>query len=233
MTKYFKFFFSDDLYLPLLLSQTLEREGDCPYFRLFLQPCSKDFVSFSRKPHCLKQLLTISLVAILVFNMFGYQFIVAYLQQQNSLAIETRIDKDQYNDSELISIKVSLNLPYYNGCAEFERTYGSVNIDGIDYEYVKRRVYKDTLELLCLANFEKTKLSTVSGEIAKGVAENGSQPAKKPITIKTLLPDYFLQLADHQFVPSSQCIQTYFSTHKDALPVNYSSSKDKPPQFVS
>jgi hypothetical protein len=184
-------------------------------------------------PNCLTRLLTISLLAILVFNMFGYQCVVAYLQQQNAFAIEARIDKDQYDDSELISIKVSLNLPYYNGYAEFERTYGSVNIDGIDYEYVKRRVYKDTLELLCIPNYEKTKLSTVSGEIAKGVAENGSQPAKKPITIKTLMPDYFLQLADHQLVPSTQSIATYFSKYNDALPVNYSSPKDKPPQIVS
>lgn len=158
---------------------------------------------------------------------------VAYLQQQQSSALEARIDQDQYDEAQLISIKVSLNLPYYNGYTEFERTYGSIKIEGVDYEYVKRRVYKDTLELLCLPNYQKTKLSTVSGEIAKGIADNGAQPTKKPLTIKTLLPDFLVQQTEQPLTPGLTIAQIQHLNLSDALPSNYSSSKDKPPQVLS
>lgn len=168
----------------------------------------------------------------MVFNMFGYQLMIAYWQQRNDAHVEARIDQNQYSDGDLISIKVSLNLPYYTGSKEFERIYGSINIDGVDYEYVKRRVYADTLEVLCLPNFQKTKLNTVSNEITKAATDVPTSPAKKSVHLKTLLPDCFVQQTEQVVFASQALIPTYSPGRTMFLAGDYSSPGERPPQFL-
>jgi hypothetical protein len=129
----------------------------------------------------------------MVFNFYGYRLVISYLQKNHVATMEAQIDEQKYNEADLISIKTTLNLPYYTSSPAFERAYGSVTIDGVSYEYVKRRIYNDTLELLCLPNHRQSALNAVSSEIAKGVADGASLPAKKTITIKVLLPDFFTE----------------------------------------
>ena len=166
----------------------------------------------------------------MVFNMFGYQLMIAYWQQCNYAHVEAKIDRNQYNEADLVSIKVSLNLPYYTGSQEFERVYGSINIKGVDYEYVKRRVYADTLELLCLPNHQKTKLNTVSSEITKAATDAANSPAKKSVHLKTLLPDCFVQQTEQVVFASLTLGQTYSPAHATLLPGDYSSPGERPPQ---
>lgn len=132
---------------------------------------------------------------ILVFNLYGYRVVLAYVERSGDVALEQKLDKNDYNNEELISVKTVLHLPYYSSSPEFERTYGSVTIDGVLYEYVKKRVYNDTLELLCLPNKTKTKLHDIKNDITKSTAgANASLPLKKgTTTLKISLPEYCQQ----------------------------------------
>lgn len=168
----------------------------------------------------------------MVFNFYGYRLVISYLQQQQEAVVETKIEEQSYNEAELISIKTTLNLPYYNSSPEFERAYGSISINGIDYEYVKRRVYNDTLELLCLPNYGKTKLQNVTAELTKNSAESGaSQPLKKATTVKISLPDFFQRIADDRAPGSVILHKTYFISHTKISPADYSLQQERPPQF--
>jgi len=115
------------------------------------------------------------------------------MENQGDVAMEKKLDQRDYNDDELISIKTTLHLPYYTSSASFERVYGSINLNGVVYEYVKRRVFNDTLELLCLPNAAKTKLQTLRNELTKATADGqASAPVKKGTSvIKLSLPDFF------------------------------------------
>ena len=122
---------------------------------------------------------------------------------------------------------------------EYERAYGSINIDGKDYEYVKRRVYNDTLELLCIPNRAKTDLKIVGNDIAKATADGqASTPQKKSATtLKISLPD-FCQM--QKSTVSSLC-EISESKHvlldTKFLPSNYTSQLERPPkpmqQFIA
>lgn len=177
----------------------------------------------------MKRLTAILLLLIVAFNFYGYRLVIGYLQQSNDSRIEANIDLQKYNDGDLISIKTTLHLPYYNSSPEFERTYGSININGVDYEYVKRRVYHDTLELLCLPNHQKTKLNGVSNEMTKGFTDGASLPVKKGVTFKVSLPDYCQQYAQEQALLSILLKQTYFPINTDLLSAGYSLLQEKPP----
>ena len=103
----------------------------------------------------MRKLAAIALLSIFTFNMMGYQLVYNYLSGKSDTALELALDAKAYNDDELISIKQPTNLPYYNNTKEFQRVDGEVEIDGVEYKYVKCRIYQDSLEMLCLPNKAK------------------------------------------------------------------------------
>jgi hypothetical protein len=98
-------------------------------------------------------------MGILLFNWLGYRLLTNILEERASLRLEARLDRQQYDESQLISIKVPVtHLAYYNTSAGFERTNGTIEVNGIPYNYVKCRLYNDSLEMLCIPNAVKLKL---------------------------------------------------------------------------
>jgi len=76
--------------------------------------------------------------------------------------LEARLDDNQYDESQLISFKVEITrLSYYNPSNEWERVDGSIEIENVYYKYVKRRVFNDSLEVLCIPNATAMKLQAM------------------------------------------------------------------------
>jgi hypothetical protein len=101
----------------------------------------------------LKRIGSILLLGILLFNWFGYRLLVSYMEDKNNSRLEAKLDNNEYVESDLISFKVSAtHLSYYTNSRSFERVDGQVEISGISYKYVKRRLYNDSIELLCIPN---------------------------------------------------------------------------------
>lgn len=112
--------------------------------------------------------------------------LTGYLQGQSSRELETRLDNLQYDQADLILIKTPLHLPYYNS-SHFERVSGEMTIRGVVYKYVERRVFNDTLELLCIKDAQGTGLQQAKNEFYKqsnGLANHAKKPgtpAAKPL----------------------------------------------------
>jgi hypothetical protein len=71
--------------------------------------------------------------------------------------LETQIDNFDYDESQLVEIRVDLNIPYQERYTEFERQYGEITIDGKPYTYVMRKMEGTVLILKCLHNIYKEK----------------------------------------------------------------------------
>ena len=97
----------------------------------------------------MKKTAAILLLGILTFNWVGYRYLLSYLEDRANTAFNSRLDSDNYDESDLISIKVANNLPYTNA-KKFERVNGQIEIAGVQYNYVKIKVSADSLELLCI-----------------------------------------------------------------------------------
>lgn len=160
--------------------------------------------------------------------------VLSCLQTGNEVAIEKQVDKNNYSDDELISIKTTLHLPYYTSSPYYERAYGSITIGGKDYEYVKRRVYHDTLEVLCLPNQGKTALKAFGNDIAKSSADGqASAPAKKSgTTVKISLPDFCQSQKTNTVSFSVIAKELHVLLNTNFLPANYSSELERPPQLM-
>ena len=99
------------------------------------------------------------------------------MENKADLQLEARLDDHNYKESDLISFKVSANLPYYINSETYDRVNGEININGVDYKYVKRRIYNDSVEILCIPNVTKTCLENARNDfyrLANDLVSNSS-----------------------------------------------------------
>lgn len=180
----------------------------------------------------MKRLAAILFFVVVLFNFYGYRLVISYMQANSDASLEKQVDKNDYDQQQLITIKTKLDLPYYSSSPEFERAYGSITINGTSYQYVKRRIYKDTLELLCVPNDAKTKMQSLKNEITKALADGQASNSKKHITIKIPLPDFFQTLK----IFSATCSlnqTTIFSEYNYSIATGYRLEHKKPPKSFS
>ena len=141
-----------------------------------------------------KKAATILLICILAFNWLGYRLLSGYMEHRSDLALEKRIDREAYDESSLLEIRVSLNAPYItNTSAEFERIDGEIEVNGVHYKYVKRKVENGELVLMCIPHEDKTKILNSRVDFLKMVNDVDQAPdgkSKQSVSFKPFSPEY-------------------------------------------
>lgn len=127
----------------------------------------------------IRKLAAISLIALLVFNWYGYRILINYLGQQASSQLQVKLDNNQYDASNLIEVRIPLNMPYITDWDDFETFHGETEINGIHYKYVKRKVERGELILLCIPNKQKTILQDAKNNFFKLVNDLQQPTGKK------------------------------------------------------
>jgi hypothetical protein len=123
------------------------------------------------------------LLAIYLFNLVGYTLLFEYFMQRSDRQLIQLLDNNDYNDSELIEVKIVLHTPYLTSWSDYERVDGEAEVNGVYYNYVKRKIHNDTLYLLCLPNKNKTLLNAARIEYANKVQDVPAN-AEDPGSIK-------------------------------------------------
>lgn len=125
--------------------------------------------------------------------MGAYRLVITSLENKADHQLEATIDKNEYNDADLIEIRVAMNMPYQQRFTEFERHYGEVNINGKVYTYVKRKIEGDVLILKCIANSSKQELKKSSDDLAKsnsGQDQDNNGKKSTHSVVKTFSGDF-------------------------------------------
>lgn len=116
----------------------------------------------------MKRIAAILLLCLLLFNWVGYEVYTAILQADADKTMVADLDRNNYSDADLILIKVpAVHLSSYVNSKEFERVDGQIEIDGVHYNYVKRRFSEGSLELLCIPNNTATHIQSAKDEFFK------------------------------------------------------------------
>ncbi len=124
------------------------------------------------------------MVGIHVFNMGGYSILFDFLIRHSSVQMIQQLDDHQYEESELIELKIHLPLPYNANWPEYERIDGEIEFNGLAYNYVKRKVWKDTLYLLCIPNTGKMEMSGAKTAYAQKAADTPGDQNRSPFAKK-------------------------------------------------
>jgi hypothetical protein len=184
-----------------------------------------------------KRIAAILLLGILLFNWGGYRLFTDYLEDRADSRLEASLDANDYNESDLISIKVAANLPYIANSETYERVDGQITIKGVQYNYVKRRLYNDSLELLCIPNIARTGVQNARDDffrLANDLASN--TPSSKKSTGHTHLTKFSVQdyTNDHHSFSwqfrDTDLSETWNVQVMADLKSEFLSRLDKPPQ---
>jgi hypothetical protein len=184
----------------------------------------------------LKKIAAILLLGILLFNWMGYRFLTSYLEERVNQQLDARLDNNNYDESDLISIKVANNLPYTNS-KEFERVSGQIEIAGIQYNYVKIKVAADSLELLCIPNHDVTRMRASKDEFfrqvndlqrnSQGKKADNHSASSKSFSVDSYTANDMLSLDHPDFTNVGKAYQLY----SFFLPSCYSPIAEQPPDI--
>jgi len=144
----------------------------------------------------LKKIAAILLAAVLIFNWYGFQPLMNWLDCRADLQMAEHLDLHQYNEADLIEISVSTNLPYTNNWSSFERTDGSIEFNGRHYNYVMRKMVNGQMIYKCIPNQERNKIANARATFFKmafdynKVSESKKQDSNKAPSVKKTMDDF-------------------------------------------
>lgn len=165
----------------------------------------------------MRKTAAISLICLLLFNWYGYRFVTNYLQKKADRQLEGRIDVNDYNESQLIEIRVALDMPYQTNQSDYERHYGEIEINGNIYTYVKRKVEDGYLVLKCIPNTAKQDIRNADNILF--TANNGLDQEHNNDKSNSPLNNLFKSI----FSDYDDCLQNYnlkVLADKDNKPLN-------------
>ena len=148
--------------------------------------------------------------------------------------LEAQLDNNDYDESELIELRVPLNVPYQNDNASFQRYYGEIEVNGKYYTYVKRKVEDGYLVLKCISNSSKQKIKAVSNDFFKmtnGLTQD--QPGKKQNTTnfaKNFWSEYDGRESNFDIDIHSSIFKNYFPQIAASLSNVCLSTPSQPPE---
>lgn len=186
----------------------------------------------------MRKTAAILLLMLLVFNTIGYKLLFSIAMQKADHKLEADLDKNNYNEQDLFTLKIPINLPYQNTWASFERTNGEITVNGETYMYVQRKVENDTMFLQCIRHTEKINLQQKSNDYfgkVNGVAGNNDakkMPGKNANLLKFAVSDFTNDIATWKCVSFSPDSAIYSSKPFINNSSTHLQQLIKPPQSV-
>ncbi len=174
------------------------------------------------------------LLTIHLFNLVGYCILFRYLSQQSSNELIRSIDKNDFIESELLEVKMKLNLPYLASMSEYERFDGNIEIAGKHNKYVKRKISNDTLYLLCLPDKVQDQLKDSESKFASGVNDFDAEDNQGKGVRKTAIFNQFhTAVTDYNMVPPLAGHKKFNSFYATINPQYIPGLESKPPKVNS
>ncbi len=178
------------------------------------------------------------MLSLLFFNWYGYRILTSVMEGQADVKLEAKLDRNEYDESQLIELRVPINLPYHNDWKEFERYNGSIEINGVHYNYVKRKVEKGELVLLCLPNDEKQMVQSARDQFFK-LVNDLQQPGANKKSDQSQSVAYKNLFSEYQKEKNNWQIEALMAARVTAAPMAilfssqyWGESPEQPPEMV-
>jgi hypothetical protein len=137
----------------------------------------------------LKKIFSIILLALFLFNVVGYYGVYVGLSIQANTELKQKLDAEAYDESETITIKIPLSLPYQPDNEAFNRVDGDFEKDGKFYNLVKQKLERDTLHVVYILDHKEAGLFDLLTDF---VQSNTDTPISKKASklIENFAKDY-------------------------------------------
>jgi hypothetical protein len=138
------------------------------------------------------------LIMLLLLNVMGYYGLFVGIKYQHTADFTKRLDDSNYSESETVTLKVPVTIPYY-GDTKYERVDGEIEYNGQFYRLVKQKLEKDTLYIVCLKDLQSKRIKQALADYVKNFSEHSSDNTSKvaPSFIKDYINTEFKFLSSN------------------------------------
>lgn len=169
----------------------------------------------------MRKAISLLLIVLLLLNVMGYYAIFLGLKYANIQQVTQRLDADQYNLTETVTIKIPLSIPYY-GDTDFSRMDGEIEYLGRIYRMVKQKFERDTLHIMCIHDTQATYIQNALTERAKTFVHQSADGSNTK-TIDSFINDY---------VPASFSLDTVAGAWTEMLHLKTVGHSDRRPYIT-
>lgn len=117
----------------------------------------------------MKKLLAILLVSIHMFSICGQLVLRQYLVYKTDKFYNEQAAKGKYNVRDLTLIVIPVQLKGINEWNNYENVSGQVQFQHNNYNYVKMKLTRNAMYLMCVPNYDDTHLTGANLIDAKGI----------------------------------------------------------------
>jgi len=143
-----------------------------------------------------------------------------------------QLDKNNYSDKELVEVKVPLNSPYITNTKGYERYDGSLDMNGVHYNYVKRKVYDDTLYLMCIFNKQKMQLCDAKNNFQRLATDAPCNKKDNESNVKKFnITDEYNSTSENELTYNPTLLKQNKSFFTAALSTRPTQTNDQPPEI--
>jgi hypothetical protein len=180
----------------------------------------------------LKKLIAALLLFIYLFSISGQIAIHQYFSYLSDRFFNEQTSKGLYNIHDLVEVKLPVNMPGIADWTAYENISGQIKFGNSTYNYVKMKITKDVLYLMCIPDYSTTTFSTQNVINAKQVA-NVPVPKKEhvPYGKTTVLDNFNFAFVQFTFFspvesPVKKALQSYQQLIRQSLDI-----PEQPPKF--
>jgi hypothetical protein len=140
-----------------------------------------------------KKLSSILLTILLLLNVVGYYVVFVGMQYKNDVRMTARLDRDQYDENQTVTIRIPLSVPYMTDNDDFIRVDGDFQHEGEFYRLVKQKYANDTLTVICVKDTENKRISEALTNYVKTFTDKASDQQNQGKVSVTFIKDYISQ----------------------------------------
>ncbi len=107
----------------------------------------------------MKKPVAILLLAIYLFNIGGQLSLHQYFAYLADKFFTAQTEKGLYYKGDLTEVQIPVNMPAIADWTSYENISGRIDFNDVSYNYVKMKLTRTTLYLVCVPNYETTKLT--------------------------------------------------------------------------
>ena len=155
-----------------------------------------------------------------------------YFMNRSDNQIVSQLYSNGANSSKLIKLKIPVHMPTLDDWTDYANIQGQVQVKDAYYNYVRLKMTKDTLYLICLPNTVKANLAKANIIMTKNLNDiplskkgpNNSSTKKAESTY-----DHFYQIVKCDYTPLAELVK--INTHSEVFHLSnpYIESPGKPP----
>jgi hypothetical protein len=107
----------------------------------------------------LKKLIAATLLTIYLFNLAGHLALYQYFTFLSDKLFNEQASLGRYNVNDLTEVQIPVDMPGITDWNGYISVSGQIKFENTSYNYVKMKVTRHVLYLMCIPNYDTTRLS--------------------------------------------------------------------------